>query len=57
MKIKRYQQFLESNSDNMWDIIPESVKELQLLFKSKGKKRSIKVVTEIYSEFPVSSFA
>ena len=38
MKIKRYQQFLESNSDNMWDIIPESVKELQLLFKSKGKK-------------------
>ena len=38
MKIKRYQQFLESNSDNMWDIIPDSVKELQLLFKSKGKK-------------------
>jgi tRNA nucleotidyltransferase/poly(A) polymerase len=38
MKIKRYKQFLESNSDNMWDIIPESVKELQLLFKSKGKK-------------------
>ena len=38
MKIKRYQQFLESNSDNMWDIIPQSVKDLQLLFKSKGKK-------------------
>lgn len=38
MKIKRYQQFLESNSDNMWSIIPDSVKELQLLFKSKGKK-------------------
>lgn len=38
MKIKRYKQFLESKSDNMWDIIPESVKDLQLLFKSKGKK-------------------
>ena len=38
MKIKRYQQFLESNIDNMWDIIPQSVKDLQLLFKSKGKK-------------------
>jgi tRNA nucleotidyltransferase/poly(A) polymerase len=38
MKIKRYQQFLESKSDNMWDIIPQSVKDLQLLFKSKGKK-------------------
>ena len=38
MKIKRYQQFLESKSDDMWSIIPESVKELQLLFKSKGKK-------------------
>jgi tRNA nucleotidyltransferase (CCA-adding enzyme) len=38
MKIKRYQQFLESNTNDMWNIIPESVKELQLLFKSKGKK-------------------
>ena len=38
MKIKRYKQFLESKSDNMWDIIPQSVKDLQLLFKSKGKK-------------------
>ena len=38
MKIKRYQQFLESNSDNMWETIPQSVKDLQLLFKSKGKK-------------------
>ena len=38
MKIKRYKQFLESKSDDMWSIIPESVKELQLLFKSKGKK-------------------
>lgn len=38
MKIKRYKQFLESKSDDMWSIIPESVKELQLLFKSNGKK-------------------
>ena len=38
MKLKRYNQFLESNSSNMWSIIPDSVKELQLLFKSKGKK-------------------
>ena len=37
MKIKRYTQFLESKS-TMWDIIPQSVKDLQLLFKSKGKK-------------------
>lgn len=37
-KIKRYQQFLESQSSDMWNIIPQSVKELQLLFKSKGKK-------------------
>jgi tRNA nucleotidyltransferase/poly(A) polymerase len=38
MKIKKYQQFLESQSSDMWNIIPQSVKELQLLFKSKGKK-------------------
>jgi tRNA nucleotidyltransferase/poly(A) polymerase len=38
MKIKKYRQFLESNSSDMWSIIPDSVKELQLLFKSKGKK-------------------
>ena len=38
MKIKKYRQFLESNSGDMWNIIPESVKELQQLFKSKGKK-------------------
>jgi len=38
MKLKRYNQFLESKSDNMWNIIPESIKDLQLLFKSKGKK-------------------
>jgi tRNA nucleotidyltransferase/poly(A) polymerase len=38
MKIKKYKQFLESQSSDMWSIIPDSVKELQLLFKSKGKK-------------------
>jgi tRNA nucleotidyltransferase/poly(A) polymerase len=37
MKLKRYNQFLESKSD-MWDIIPESVKELHTLFQSAGKK-------------------
>jgi tRNA nucleotidyltransferase/poly(A) polymerase len=37
MKLKRYTQFLESKSD-MWDIIPQSVKELHELFQSSGKK-------------------
>ena len=37
MKLKRYTQFLESKSD-MWDIIPDSVKELHKLFQGKGKK-------------------
>jgi len=37
MKLKRYNQFLESKSD-MWDIIPQSVKELHELFQSAGKK-------------------
>jgi tRNA nucleotidyltransferase/poly(A) polymerase len=37
MKLKRYTQFLESKSD-MWDIIPQSVKELHTLFQSAGKK-------------------
>ena len=37
MKLKRYSQFLESKSD-MWDIIPQSVKELHELFQSTGKK-------------------
>jgi tRNA nucleotidyltransferase/poly(A) polymerase len=37
MKLKRYNQFLESKSD-MWDIIPQSVKELHELFQSTGKK-------------------
>ena len=38
MKIKRYQQFLESNSNDMWNVIPQSVKDLQQLFKASGKK-------------------
>ena len=37
MKLKRYTQFLESKSD-MWNIIPQSVKELHELFQSAGKK-------------------
>jgi tRNA nucleotidyltransferase/poly(A) polymerase len=37
MKLKRYNQFLESKSD-MWDIIPDSVKDLHKLFQSAGKK-------------------
>jgi tRNA nucleotidyltransferase/poly(A) polymerase len=37
MKLKRYTQFLESKSD-MWDIIPQSVKDLHKLFQSSGKK-------------------
>jgi len=37
MKLKKYNQFLESKSD-MWDIIPQSVKDLHTLFQSAGKK-------------------
>jgi tRNA nucleotidyltransferase/poly(A) polymerase len=37
MKIKNYKLFLESKSD-IWDVIPESVKDLHKLFQSKGKK-------------------
>jgi poly(A) polymerase len=37
MKLKRYTQFLESKSD-MWNIIPQSVKDLHKLFQSSGKK-------------------
>jgi tRNA nucleotidyltransferase/poly(A) polymerase len=37
MKIKKYKSFLESKSD-MWDIIPQSVKDLHELFQSAGKK-------------------
>ena len=39
MKIKRYKQFLElKNSSDMWNIIPDSVKELHNLFKKFDKK-------------------
>lgn len=38
MKIKKYGQFLESKSNDMWDIIPQSVKDLHLLFQSNNKK-------------------
>lgn len=37
MKLKRYNQFLESKSD-MWDIIPQSVKDLNNIFKKASKK-------------------
>lgn len=37
VKIKNYKLFLESKSD-MWNIIPKSVKDLQQIFQSKGKK-------------------
>ena len=37
MRLKRYSQFLESKSD-MWDIIPQSVKDLHKIFQSAGKK-------------------
>lgn len=36
--IKKYKQFLESKTSDMWDVIPDSVKELHLLFKTAGKK-------------------
>lgn len=36
MIIKKYELFLESKKD-MWDIIPQSVKDLQVLFKSNSK--------------------
>ncbi len=39
MIITKYAKFLESiQTKDMWDIIPESVKELHTLFKSAGKK-------------------
>lgn len=38
MKIKKYGQFLESKSHDMWDIIPQSVKDLHSLFQSNDKK-------------------
>jgi len=38
MLITKYQSFLESQQNDMWSIIPESVKELHLLFKKNNKK-------------------
>jgi tRNA nucleotidyltransferase/poly(A) polymerase len=35
--IKKYKMFLESKSD-MWSIIPQSVKDLNEIFKKSGKK-------------------
>ena len=37
MRIKNYKSFLESKSD-MWDVIPQSVKELNSIFTKAGKK-------------------
>lgn len=36
--IKKYKMFLESLKSDMWNIIPDSVKELHELFQSNGKK-------------------
>ena len=39
MIIKKYNMFLESlQKDDMWSVIPESVKDLHTLFNSSGKK-------------------
>lgn len=39
MIIKKYIKFLEAiKQEDMWNVIPDSVKELHQLFKSKGKK-------------------
>lgn len=38
MKVLKYKLFLESLKEDMWDIIPKSVKDLQLLFKNNNKK-------------------
>jgi tRNA nucleotidyltransferase/poly(A) polymerase len=37
-KILKYKLFLESVKSDMWNIIPESVKDLQKMFSKKGKK-------------------
>lgn len=36
--IKKYNQFLESKSTDMWLVIPQSVKDLNEIFKKAGKK-------------------
>jgi tRNA nucleotidyltransferase/poly(A) polymerase len=38
MRLKRYKMFVESLKSDMWDVIPQSVKDLHDLFKSSGKK-------------------
>jgi tRNA nucleotidyltransferase/poly(A) polymerase len=38
MIISNYRKFLESNRSDMWDIIPDSVKELHGVFSRNGKK-------------------
>lgn len=38
MKIKKYKLFVESLKSDMWDIIPQSVKDLNSIFKRSGKK-------------------
>ena len=37
MKLKKYHQFLEAKSD-MWDVIPQSIKDLNSIFSKAGKK-------------------
>lgn len=38
MKIKSYKSFLESNQSDFWSIIPQSIKDLNDIFKKAGKK-------------------
>ena len=38
MKIKKYKLFVEGLKYDMWDVIPQSVKDLNSIFKRAGKK-------------------
>jgi tRNA nucleotidyltransferase/poly(A) polymerase len=38
MKLKRYKMFVESIKGDIWDIIPQSIKDLHELFKKADKK-------------------
>ena len=38
MKIKKYKLFVEGLKSDMWDVIPQSVKDLNSIFKKAGKK-------------------
>jgi tRNA nucleotidyltransferase/poly(A) polymerase len=38
MKIKKYKLFVDSLKSDMWDVIPQSVKDLNSIFKKAGKK-------------------